>query len=290
MKKLINFSFLGLLFAVFFLASTGLAQAESRNLIPYMPNPSDRSGGSTDDSTTFSNTNVNITTKADLEAAIKVHEARCESLREANKEICKKELELFKVKAEAAMKARVSTDDKSKSPNWEREGDREKMKEEFKRLVGNFSQRFEKVIENLQAVLERITKLADRIESRLGKIAANNIDVSVSKKFVTQARAELKLASTDIEEAKAAFKVEFTTSTNSSVTTSNNTGISNPRSSFTKTITNIQEAKTHLKNAHRALVQAIVSFKPGINKIDEQKVDGSAKVNILDTVQSTPTQ
>ncbi len=54
----------------------------------------------------------------------------------------------------------------------------------------------------------------------------------------------------------------------------------NFRAKLTKTMAHIAAAKTHLKNAHQDLVQAMSNLKPGINKVDSSvKVEATTGVN-----------
>ena len=73
----------------------------------------------------------------------------------------------------------------------------------------NFARRFEHAVKNLEAVHGRISKLAERIESRMKKLSSENIDVSAGLKFTAVAREELRLAKTFIEAARVSFKTEF---------------------------------------------------------------------------------
>lgn len=212
----------------------------------------------------------------------------------------------------------------------------------------NFARRFEHAVKNLEAVHDRISKLAERIESRMKKLSSENIDVSAGLKFAAGAREELRLAKASMEAARISFKTEFTASADKAdavnkadikantiyggktqwstkmfkicvankgtllksdpmrcsfdgrtyvnadqpVETADTTEteiaasadkaevssatdrINNVRATLTKTMENIRLAREHLKKAHQNLVQAIVSFKPGINREGEKKING----------------
>lgn len=167
---------------------------------------------------------------------------------------------------------------------------RAKVKDALGQFLANFTMHVTKVTEKLQAVYDRLTNIADRIDSRIAKLSAQKVDVSVSTKFVASARQELKLAKMSIEAISADFKIEMNTATSVSATTSaTSTNISattnttesakiggrNFRTIFTKTFANITAAKDHLRKAHTYLVQAIENLKPGFNDMGEQGGDHS---------------
>jgi chromosome segregation ATPase len=98
----------------------------------------------------------------------------------------------------------------------------------------------------LLATIERLEKLADRIESRIEKVEALGGNASTSERFLAEARAHLSEARVALE----AF---------SSVDLSGTRLAEN----FERVRAAALEVKEHLRLAHRNLVNAILSLKPG---------------------------
>lgn len=98
----------------------------------------------------------------------------------------------------------------------------------------------------LLATIERLEKLADRVESRIEKVEANGGDASTSERFLAEARAHLS-------EARVALEAY------SSVDLSGERLSEN----FERVRAAAAEVKEHLRLAHRSLVDAIRSLKPG---------------------------
>lgn len=138
--------------------------------------------------------------------------------------------------------------------------------------VKRFDTRAQGVITNLTAIHTRISVLADRIDSRLKKLAAEKIDVSVSQKLLTGAREELRLAKISISDVETSFKAELEAATQARQDSTN----SKSREFFTKTRASIKTAKDHLKAAHRNLVEAIANVKAGTSK---RTIDTKGSVN-----------
>lgn len=98
----------------------------------------------------------------------------------------------------------------------------------------------------LLATIERLEKLADRIDSRIEKIEAAGGTASTSERFLADARGHL---------SKARVALEAYSSVDLSGT--------RLADNFERVRAAAAEVKEHLRLAHRSLVDAIRSLKPG---------------------------
>lgn len=248
---------------------------------------------------------LQLKTEADVEAAQKAALAECAKLTD---EIQKKECYArLKIRFDAVRKF-VKGEAKPEDVKTLRDGvERGEWNERMQEMRKKFSERIEsnvKIhIENnfvrFEAVYNRLVKLADRIDSRLAKLKADGIDVSVSAKFLAAARTDLSEAKTAIASLKSNWTETLNTETDDTVDNSAfekckeaNGGIilktfpakcefegqtyvdlsvsvvaTKPTSgNFEKLRAVAATAKAELKSAHANMVNAIKSIKPGQNK------------------------
>ena len=211
---------------------------------------------------------VNATINAEVQAAIKRETERCATLKtEDEAKACRAKIEsVIRAKFQNAVKepgllnnffrGNGTMDDKDKN-----KGDERKDGEKRNTSV-TASAHIEGVITRLGAIHDRLVKVSDRIESRIKKIDSS-INTKASAELVAKARAELKLAASATAEASTSFKTE----------NDGAAGKDDIKAAYAKTIVHIKEAKQHLIQAHRNLVQAIASLKP------EVKVDVKGTLN-----------
>ena len=98
----------------------------------------------------------------------------------------------------------------------------------------------------IEATIERLRNIANRVESRITKVESAGGVALESRAALAEARNHLSLAETSI----AAF---------ASVDLSGD----DIRDKFDRVKTIAAEAKTHIREAHRALMRAVVALKPG---------------------------
>lgn len=133
----------------------------------------------------------------------------------------------------------------------------DKMKEQINQYVLN-------VIERFDAATGRLDKLAQRIDSRISKIEAKNIDVSVAKELLVAARTKIEIAKTST--------LYITTDIASSTATS--TAALKEEYKIIKD--QISKAKDDVKAAQAALVDVVNSLKPGDNKLKNSAASPTA--------------
>ena len=147
--------------------------------------------------------------------------------------------------------------------------------------AGNLKLRFELSLKSLLSIHTRLSTLASRIEERAKKLEASGISTIESRKFLTAAQTDLKNAKLKIDAASASFRTETDVKMDAKI--DSNSQISENVSTYVEknfktTHANIQSAKELLKSAHRNLMAAVTSFKPGLNKDVEASVNTSATV------------
>ncbi len=118
------------------------------------------------------------------------------------------------------------------------------------------------VIERFNAATSRLDILVQRIDSRITKMEAQNIDTTKAKEILVVAKAKIETAKIDI--------ALVTLNTNPSASSGQvaSTTVSALKEAFGITKTQIAKAKQDLKDAHAALVDVVNSLKPGNNKLE----------------------
>ncbi len=152
-----------------------------------------------------------------------------------------------------------------------------KLNEKARERINAYTER---IVRRLNAAIERLEKLALRLESRIEKLEERfkdrALDLSNAKKLLVGAREEINLAKTNISTLMGLVDE-----------TLNNT--ENPRKEFGKVQELIKNTVSTVKDAHRALVEAIKAVKAGINDTkpaptgnDESKIETTSE-NLIDS-------
>jgi len=116
-----------------------------------------------------------------------------------------------------------------------------------------------KIIERFSTAVNRLDILVIRIESRIEKIEARDIDVTEANDLLVIAKNKIETAKTSISLIALPEIIDPAASTTASAI----------KEAFETTKTQIEQAKKDLKAAHTALVEVIKSLKPGDNKLRE---------------------
>ncbi len=109
----------------------------------------------------------------------------------------------------------------------------------------------ERMVTRMQNTIDRLEKFADAIEARIDVIADADVDVALAEKHIASARASLLSAQELLNKIDLAFSLEAVASTDRATD-----AIKDLRTAFT-------EVRTHIRAAHRSLVDAVVSLKMG---------------------------
>jgi uncharacterized protein YaaN involved in tellurite resistance len=127
------------------------------------------------------------------------------------------------------------------------------------KIIERVNQFTQNIISRYEAATGRLDKLAGRINSRITKMEAKNIDVTAAKELLATAK-------TKIETAK--------TSTAGIISTLNSTSfgttVAEVKQNYTAIKTQIEKAKEDIGAAHAALADVVNSLKPGQNKLDKE--------------------
>ena len=130
----------------------------------------------------------------------------------------------------------------------------QERREELKKKIGEaranaVEKIFVRTLDRFADAIERLEKLADRIESRLNKLSSDGTDTSALQVLLEKARGSLGEARATLEIAQKKYD-EMINSTE-------------PKSSFEAVKLAIRDTKEKIKSAHKALVDVIVAIKPG---------------------------
>lgn len=169
------------------------------------------------------------------------------------------------------LKAGVTTQNRKADIKVNTQNERNEQKAERKeRLTEKARNRVEAYVERitkrLNAALDRMEEMAERVESRIAKLEEKftdkDLDLSESKDLLEKARTEIESA------RRAVSSIE--------VSISGVLNTDNPRESFTTVKELTRSAIVNIKNAHRALVEAIKSVKASVGTI---KPDSTNTIN-----------
>ncbi|NQV88171.1 MAG: hypothetical protein HQ402_01260 [Parcubacteria group bacterium] len=108
------------------------------------------------------------------------------------------------------------------------------------------------IIAKFESAIERITKLTNRIESRITKLDAEGVDTSKAKVLIADAKAKTEIAKQSLRTLGA----DITNALNEA---------ENRKDLSSKIRTAIETVKNNIKSAHQSLVEAITSLKAGLN-------------------------
>ncbi len=131
------------------------------------------------------------------------------------------------------------------------------------------------VLRPYQVALRNLQSLDTRIKSRIAKLEAQGIDESAAKVLLTTAEADIAVVQNDL--------TSFTTSLGQvTSTTTRKMILANIKTLATK-------ARNDVKTAHKALVQVIVSLKPGQHMGTSTKEHGNEHEGTSTDTTSTST-
>ncbi|KKW36074.1 MAG: hypothetical protein UY81_C0033G0001, partial [Candidatus Giovannonibacteria bacterium GW2011_GWA2_53_7] len=133
-------------------------------------------------------------------------------------------------------------------------------------------------IVRLRAAVERLSKLANRLEARIAKIKEKGVDTTKATSLLAIARTQITGATTAINEAEASIPAAATQADRSASDTTNLAPGKAVREALHK-------AEVALKAAHKALVDAIVALKASAPK---DALDANASVVVA--ASTTPAQ
>lgn len=134
----------------------------------------------------------------------------------------------------------------------------DKMEEQVNKFTERLRERYD-------AAVNRLDVLTLRIESRIAKIKAVDIDVSEAEELLIDAKDKIATAKASI----ALIGTPETTTTDSTTSTDSST-VNALKNSFGETRAQVAKAKEDLKEAHAALVDVINGLKPGQNKLEKE--------------------
>jgi len=131
---------------------------------------------------------------------------------------------------------------------------REAMKDEMmKKRIEIARKQTELVTKRLEAAIERIQKLSDRVSERLTKFEAEGVNVTVSRGHIEEATSALDDARTKLSAVKLSVESVFTAT-------------STPNDALKGLQGVVREATKAVQIAQRNVAEAISSVKPGFNK------------------------
>lgn len=165
---------------------------------------------------------------------------RAESRNEARERFEEKRQELQRHRDE--MRQQLETRRDELRERWEAR--KAKLSEMRKQIIKNH---IERIIKRMKATVDRLTRLADKVDERIGIIASDGADVSNATSLMTDARGAIARAQTELNEATAGLRAAPETDNPAE-------GIGNARARF-------ENVKAALREAHAALVEVIKSLK-----------------------------
>lgn len=117
----------------------------------------------------------------------------------------------------------------------------------------------------LEAGINRVETLADRIQARADKMEANGTDVTEAELFLAEARLELDLAAGDLAAIRAAAEADATVGDETT-----------PADVFKEVRDLLKSARKHIGEAHKALKDAVQSLRKAVVEVT---VDVEAESN-----------
>lgn len=120
----------------------------------------------------------------------------------------------------------------------------EKLSAQHKEIIKRHA---EMMFMRINAAIERLKKLADRIGERITKLKERGVDTAKAESLLARARGEITNAENALAAAKTAAQGAIESET--------------PKEAFEAVRTHVEEAKEATKKAHKALVDSIVALK-----------------------------
>ena len=127
------------------------------------------------------------------------------------------------------------------------------------------------MVNRMKAAVERLTKIALRMDSRIAKLKARGVDTAKAEANIVIARTKMAEASADITVAETAI--------GDAVLSADATGTSTAPKDPAKSVREpLIKAKEAVFAAHKALVDAIASISAGVSVNGNTEVNGSSTV------------
>lgn len=125
---------------------------------------------------------------------------------------------------------------------------------------------FRRMINKLESAIERLEAIATKIENRIDKFQnERGKDVSQARAKLQSARQHIDLAKQSLQNTKDTFEQAITSDS--------------PRENFEKVRAKIKETTEHIRQAHRALVDAIIVLKGASMPSQNQSNSSSTSSN-----------
>lgn len=118
------------------------------------------------------------------------------------------------------------------------------------RVQERLLQMHNRVIEVYGSMIKRLNTLAERIDTRIQKLEVEGLDMTESKKLLEEAEKKIEDATNKLSSIKLGTSVNYENQEEA-------------RTEFNTLRQEMQELRTLLRDAHRALVLTIQSVKPG---------------------------
>jgi DNA anti-recombination protein RmuC len=208
---------------------------------------------------TFAAPNERINKDAEIEARMR---ANIELKNEYN-DSEKREGVQIKLRAENASSTEMRKEEAEKRQEEMKQKQEERqtnLKGEMKDRLGEFLKR---TVARFEAAIERLNDMANRIDSRIQKLADRDVDVATAQSLLADARISIGEAS----DAVLSVEVEIATALESE----------SPREALGGVRELLVVARDAIKDAHRALVAVIVELKQGLLQLEaDASVDSEA--------------
>lgn len=164
----------------------------------------------------------------------------------------------------------------------ERQADaRERMQEKRSEILKHMS---EQMFKRMEAAIERLTKLSDRVDSRIQKLKEQGVDTTKSEALIKTTRVKITEATTAVEAAKQEMEGAATLADTSASSTK-------PVDAGKKVRDQLEKARVAITAAHKSLVAAVESLKassalrentpqkPGMLRVKDAHEGTSTEVN-----------
>jgi len=173
------------------------------------------------------------------------------------------------------IKARIDTrHDKFEEKTEERQTERRKRREEIaEKLEARAENRIHLHLDRfttiLDAAIERMYGLVERVSERADAMEENGIDVSAAREYLDLAVSELVAAEADLASIEADLDVSLSAEADANTETL--------RSILSETKTAIESAKVHIRAAHKAVRDAVDALKAAAVANAEAEADASVE-------------
>ncbi len=177
----------------------------------------------------------------------------------------------LKVRAEVNAEAQASTSNlKLKNQTEPAKGNNASSTASIKEKIElKLEKRLEKMVERYQATLDRENSILRRVESRIEKVKNTGGNIETASKLALEAKTEIGLATSSL----ATFKTTIVSIDNATTSATSTPGqITKENMKKLKKLS--AEVEKHIRLAHKAMVNAVVSLKgaSGLNATSSAEV------------------